>query len=51
LRLGLGGTEVERMRGRKRDRFDELALAACELVTAIALLARALAELIGTLNG
>jgi hypothetical protein len=45
------GKEAEGMRGPRPDRFDELALAVCELVTAIALLARALAELIGTLNG
>ena len=42
--------EVERMKRRKPDRFDEKALAVCELITAIALLARALADLIGTLN-
>ena len=39
------------MRGRKPDRFHEKALAACALLTATALLARALVELARTLIG
>ena len=39
------------MRRRKPDRFHEEALAACGLLTALALLARALVELIRTLIG
>ena len=39
------------MRWRKPDRLHEEALAACALLTALALLARALVELIRTLIG
>jgi len=39
------------MRRRKPDRFHEEALAACAMLTALALLARALVELLRTLIG
>jgi len=39
------------MRRPKPDRFHEKALAVCATLTAIALLARALVELLGTLIG
>ena len=42
---------MKRMRWRKPDRFNEKALAACALLTAIALLARALVDLAKTLIG